>query len=76
MTESKYLDQGVKSAFSAEYRAGDSSWSMAENSGELQHGLASLQKMIDAGTADDFLQEREALRLSKGQTTFVTATKK
>jgi ubiquinone/menaquinone biosynthesis C-methylase UbiE len=76
MTAGKYLAQGVHSAFSAEYRAGDSSWSMAENSGELQDGLAALQKMIDEGTADSFLKEREALRLSKGQATFVTATKK
>ena len=76
MSEEKYLAQGVESAFSAEYRAGDSSWSMAENSGELQEGLSSLKKKLNAGTADVFLQEREALRLSKGQATFVTATKK
>jgi len=75
MAESKYLVNGVQSAFSPEYRAGDSSWSMAENFGELDSGLKLLQEMISEGKADGWLQERERLRLSMGQATFLTARK-
>jgi ubiquinone/menaquinone biosynthesis C-methylase UbiE len=75
MAENKYLEKGVHSAFEATYRAGDSSWSMAENSGELEEGLSKLRSMIDKGTAGDWLEEREELRLSMGQATFITARK-
>jgi len=75
MAESKYLEHGVKGAFMPEYRAGDSSWSMAENFGELDAGLQTLQHMIDQGTADDWLLEREQLRKGKGQATFLSAWK-
>lgn len=76
MAEHKYLEHGVKAGFNPDYRAGDSSWSMAENFGELEEGLKKLQGMIDAGTADAWLAEREALRLSMGQATFITAYKR
>jgi len=75
MAASKYLEHGVKGGFMPEYRAGDSSWSMAENFGELDEGLKKLQKMIDDGTADKWLEGREALRCSMGQATFVTVRK-
>jgi len=75
MAEEKYLEGGVRCGFSAVYRAGDSSWSMAENFGELQEGLGKLQQMLDDGSADAWLQEREALRLSMGQATFITVRK-
>lgn len=75
MAEDKYLEQGARSGFDASYRAGDSSWAMAENFGELDEGLQKLQAMLDAGTDDAWLQEREALRLSMGQATFITAYK-
>jgi ubiquinone/menaquinone biosynthesis C-methylase UbiE len=75
MAEAKYLEQGVKAAFMPEYRCGDSSWSMAENFGELEDGLQKLQKMIDEGTADEWLAGREKLRRSMGQATFVTVRK-
>jgi len=75
MADDKYLQHGVKSGFMADYRAGDSSWSMAENFGELEDGLKRLQDMVDAGSADSWLEGREALRKSMGQATFVTVRK-
>jgi ubiquinone/menaquinone biosynthesis C-methylase UbiE len=75
MAEHKYLEKGVEAAFDPAYRAGDSSWSMAENSGELEEGLSKLRSMIDAGSADEWLNKREQLRLSVGQATFITAKK-
>jgi ubiquinone/menaquinone biosynthesis C-methylase UbiE len=75
MADHKYLEHGVKGGFMPEYRDGDSSWSMAENFGELEEGLKKLQGMIDAGTADYWLQGRELLRHSMGQATFVTVRK-
>mmetsp|Transcript_122988 Transcript_122988/g.213386 ORF Transcript_122988/g.213386 Transcript_122988/m.213386 type:complete len:81 (+) Transcript_122988:278-520(+) len=75
MADSKYLEHGVKGAFLLEYRAGDSSWSMAENFGELDEGLSKLQMMIEQGIADDWLQGREQLRKSLGQATFLTVQK-
>jgi ubiquinone/menaquinone biosynthesis C-methylase UbiE len=75
MAEHKYLEHGVKCAFVKEYRDGDSSWSMAENYGELEAGLKKLQDMIDKGTADYWLEGRELLRKSMGQATFVSVTK-
>jgi ubiquinone/menaquinone biosynthesis C-methylase UbiE len=75
MADDKYLTHGVKSAFMPWYRDGDSSWSMAENFGELEPGLKKLQGMIDAGTADYWLEGRELLRRSMGQATFITVRK-
>jgi ubiquinone/menaquinone biosynthesis C-methylase UbiE len=75
MAERKYLEHGVKGAFYPEYRCGDSSWSMAEHSGELEDGLKKLQTMIDAGTAEFWLEGREILRNAIGQATFLTVRK-
>lgn len=75
MAEDKYLQHGVKSGFMPEYRDGDSSWSMAENFGELESGLKKLQTMIDEGKADLWLEGREHLRKSMGQATFVSVRK-
>jgi len=75
MADDKYLQHGVKSGFMADYRAGDSSWSMAENFGELEDGLKRLQGMVDVASADSWLEGREALRKSMGQATFVTVRK-
>jgi len=75
MVADKYLQHGVKAGFMPEYRAGDSSWSMAENFGELEEGLKKLQTMIDNGKAEEWLEGREMLRKAKGQATFITARK-
>jgi ubiquinone/menaquinone biosynthesis C-methylase UbiE len=75
MAESRYLEHGVRAGFSGVYRSGDSSWAMAENLGELKDGLNQIQAMLDDGTADQWLVEREALRHKIGQATFITARK-
>jgi len=75
MAESRYLEHGVRAGFSDVYRSGDSSWAMAENFGELKDGLNQIQKMLDDGTADQWLADREALRHKIGQATFITAQK-
>jgi len=75
MAEDKYLEHGVKSGFDPDYRDGDSSWSMAENFGELEDGLKKLQEMINKNTADYWLEGRELLRKSMGQATFIRVTK-
>lgn len=75
IAEDKYLERGVMGAFDADYRDGDSSWAMAENCGELEEGLRAIQGMLDAGTADAWLAEREELRKRVGQATFITARK-
>merc|ERR1712079_235433 len=72
MAESEYLRHGVRGAFMASYRAGDSSWAEAENMGELESGLQQLQNMIDEETSDTWLQAREALRLQMGQAIFIS----
>lgn len=75
MAEEKYLEKGIQGAFEKWYRDGDSTWSMAENTGELEAGLTKIREMIDAGTADDWLKKREELRLCTGQATFITVMK-
>jgi len=70
-----YAKDGLEAAFSPTYRAGDSSWSMAEVSGELEEGLSKIRQMQKDGTADGWWSEREALRLQMGQATFVIAKK-
>lgn len=70
-----YLKDGVDSAFSAEYRAGDSSWAMAESMGELEDGLTMIRELKASGKADAWLREREALRLQIGQSTSLVARK-
>lgn len=69
----QYLD--LEGAFTAEYRASDSSWSMASEA-ELAAGLATLRATLDAGEGAAFLEEREAARTAGGQTTVVIARKK
>jgi len=75
MRQDKYLEHGVKGAFMPWYRDGDSSWSMAENFGELEEGLQTLQQKIDDGSADAWLKHREELRLKVGQSTTLTVYK-
>lgn len=65
----------LEGAFTAEYRASDSSWSLASDE-ELAAGLATLRAKLDAGEGDAFLAEREAARKAGGQTTLVVARKK
>lgn len=69
----RYLD--LEGAFTAEYRASDSSWSLA-SADELASGLATLRATLDAGKGAAFLEEREAARKKTGQTTIVLARKK
>jgi len=75
MAEHKYLEHGVSGAFDSTYRSGDSSWAMAENCGELEMGQKKLKEMLDMGTADRWLAQREMLRKTVGQATFITVRK-
>ena len=68
----KYLD--IEAPFKPAFRNADSTWSLASES-ELEKGLAMLRAKIDAGEADAWLAEHEALRSRVGQTTTVVATK-
>ena len=68
----KYLD--IEAPFKPAFRNADSTWSLASEA-ELEKGLAMLRAKIDAGEADAWLAEREALRSRVGQTTTVVATK-
>jgi ubiquinone/menaquinone biosynthesis C-methylase UbiE len=61
--------------FLVDFRNGDSTWSLA-TAEELEAGLAWYRKEIfDAGRAQAFLDEREAIRAKVGQTTSVAAFK-
>jgi len=71
----KYLDNGVDCVFDPTYRTGDSSFSMAENTGELEAGLNTIEKMKVDCTAEHWLAERESLRVKVGQATFITVRK-
>jgi len=75
MADDRYLEKGVEGAFDVNYRNGDSSWSMAENCGELEEGLQQLRKMLEEGTAEKWLYEREGLRKCMGQATLITVRK-
>ena len=68
----KYLD--IEGPFNQAFRNADSTWSLATEP-ELEAGLKMLRAKIDAGEADAWLKEREALRAKIGQTTTVVATK-
>ena len=68
----KYLD--IEGPFDQAFRNADSTWSLATEA-ELEKGLKMLRSKIDAGQADAWLAEREALRSKIGQTTTVVATK-
>ena len=69
-----YLDGGIDLAFDPEYHKCDSSWSMVEPD-ELMRGQEKVRAMKAAGEADAWLAEREKLRKSIGQATFVVASK-
>jgi SAM-dependent methyltransferase len=73
MRPSKYLENGIATALDKDYRDGDSSWSMAENFGELGAALASIEKMVADGTDKEFIARREQMRQRIGQATFVSA---
>lgn len=54
------------------WRRTDSTWTLAEDD-ELRAGLDRLRAMLDAGTAESWLEEREALRRDVGQTVYIWA---
>jgi ubiquinone/menaquinone biosynthesis C-methylase UbiE len=68
----KYLD--LEGPFLKGYRDADSTWSLATED-ELEKGLKILRQKIDAGLAEGWMEEREALRKKIGQTTTVVVTK-
>jgi len=70
----KYKRDVLKMAKDPAYRAGDSSWAMAEAHGELPAGIAKLEKMNEKERVS-FLEEREALRKQCGQATFLCGRK-
>merc|ERR1711939_66592 len=72
MHPDKYLDGGIDLAFDKTYRQCDSSWEMVSEA-ELEQGLAEIRRMKEECTADAWLAERDALRKSMGQCTFVVA---
>lgn len=75
MDENIYLKNGVLSGLDSAYRYGDSSWEMANITGELEQGLAEIENMIKNNSDKEWLLEREKLRVSVGQSTFITIYK-
>lgn len=75
MAPDLYLDGGLELAFDPEYRKCDSSWEMVHAEGELEEGQAKIRQMQSDGTANAWLEERERLRKSVGQATFVVGIK-
>eukprot|EP00658_Telonema_sp_P-2_P071394 TRINITY_DN60664_c0_g1_i1.p2 TRINITY_DN60664_c0_g1~~TRINITY_DN60664_c0_g1_i1.p2 ORF type:complete len:243 (-),score=62.77 TRINITY_DN60664_c0_g1_i1:300-1028(-) len=69
-----YLQGGIDLAFDPTYRACDSSWEMIDEV-EMEHGLEKISQMKEDGEAEGWLADREALRFSCGQFTFVVAKK-
>ena len=67
-----YLDPA--GPLSAAWRAGDSSWSLATEE-ELALATTHVTSMLDDGSMDAFMEERELLRAKIGQTTFLVARK-
>mgnify|MGYP006141328339 CR=1 FL=1 len=59
---------------SAAWRAGDSSWSLTTED-ELEHAMNKVTSMLDDGSMDAFMEERDLLRAKMGQTTFLVARK-
>ena len=70
----KHLYLDIEGAFRSEYRASDSTWSLATPE-QLASGLAQLRMIIDSGKGAAWLQEREAAREACGQTTILVARK-
>jgi ubiquinone/menaquinone biosynthesis C-methylase UbiE len=56
------------------FRGGDSTWSLATDD-ELESGLSRLKEMIETGAIDEFMREREGLRIRQGQLTLVSGVK-
>jgi ubiquinone/menaquinone biosynthesis C-methylase UbiE len=72
MNKEHYYDP--KGVFSEAWRRGESWWSLVSEE-ELAFLQAEVAKMIDAGTADAFIKERDELRCKAGQTLFVVGYK-
>lgn len=71
-----YLEKyGIDGAFVQEYRDGDSTWAIAEASGELETCKSEIRRMHKDGSAKSWLEEREAIRKLIGQTTIFVARK-
>jgi SAM-dependent methyltransferase len=68
----QYLDPA--GPLSAAWRAGDSSWSLTTDE-ELARAMTNVTSMLDDGSIDAFMEEREMLRAKIGQTTFLVARK-
>jgi len=68
----QYLDP--EGPLRAAWRAGDSSWSLATEE-ELALATTNVTSMLDDGSMDAFMEERELLRAKIGQTTFLVARK-
>jgi 2-aminoethylphosphonate-pyruvate transaminase len=68
----QYLDPA--GPLSAAWRAGDSSWSLTTEE-ELARATVNVTSMLDDGSMDAFMEERELLRAKIGQTTFLVARK-
>lgn len=64
----------IMAPFSAKFRDGDSTWSLARPQ-ELEAGLKWWQKKVDNGEAEAFVEEREIQRNRVGQTTCAWAVK-
>lgn len=56
------------------WRAGDSTWSLTPEA-ELNAAFDGLQQMLSDGTIEEWMAQRESLRQTVGQTTFVVAKK-
>jgi len=78
MAEHNYLNKYgrdiLRMASDASYRAGDSSWAMAEAHGELQVGIQRLKGMTEEERSL-WLEERESLRRTCQQATFLCGRK-
>jgi len=72
MSKEMYLD--YEGAFKEEWRNCDSTWAL-NTSEELEQGLAELRILIDNGSVNKFMEDRETRRNNIGQTTTVVATK-
>lgn len=68
----RYLDP--TGPLSTEWRAGDSTWSLATES-ELAQALDNVKAWLEDGRMTGFLAERERRRVAVGQTTFLAARK-
>jgi ubiquinone/menaquinone biosynthesis C-methylase UbiE len=60
---------------SAEYRAGDSTFSLFDDK-QLEQFVGDVQEMVDKGTLSDYFKEKDLSRQSFGQCVFVCASRK